>query len=193
MHQVSHNMFLIPMMFGVLLVAVALAGESPNPAPSTKPTPMIGEVNMQTVAAKSYFFRSKQTTFADLGKTIAELMPAMMTTVKEKNVQVDGPVIFVYHGVDQDMSKPFTLDVGIAVTESTQAAGDFKVRKLDAFHCATVLYTGPIDSLKTAFEKLYPAIFQNQQTPTGEFREYYLYWESPESANNVVQVLVGVK
>jgi len=171
----------------------ALAADGLNPAPATQPAPMVGEVNIQTMAAKTYFFRSKQTTFAELGKAIEELIPALMTTLKQNAVPVDGPVIMVYRGVAEDNSLPFTLDVGIVVTDAAQPVGDFQVRKLEAFHCATVLYTGPVSSMKKAFDKAMPVVFQNQQTPTGELREYYLYWEGPESANNVVQAMVGVK
>ena len=71
--------------------------------------------------------------------------------------------------------------------------GDFKVRELPKFKCATILYTGPGPRIGEAWVKLYKAIGDKGLTPTDEERELYLYWEGVDSPNNIVQVMVGVK
>jgi hypothetical protein len=38
-----------------------------------------------------------------------------------------------------------------------------------------------------------PAIAAAGLKPSGDMREMYLYWEGPESANNVIQVQMEVK
>jgi hypothetical protein len=43
-----------------------------------------------------------------------------------------------------------------------------------------------------AYEKLGPSVTAAGHTPTGETRELYLYWEKPESPNNVIQLQMGI-
>ena len=135
----------------------------------------------------------QQTTFDKLKDTIAELMPKLMATMKDKHIPATGAVVFIYHGLGPDQTQPFTLDMGQFVAAETAAAGDCQAAELEAFHCATMLCTGPVQAIGMTFEKLMPAIFDKHLTPTDEAREYYLYREGPDSANNVVQVQVGLK
>ena len=94
-------------------------------------------------------------------------------------------------GATQDPNKKFKLQVSFAVLEGTEAQGDFKVRRLEPFKCATVLYGGPISSIPRAYEKVFGGL--GGATPTGETREYYFHFEGVESPNNVQLVAVGLK
>ena len=79
----------------------------------------------------------------------------------------------------------------LSVLDGTEAQGDFKVRRLEPFKCATVLYGGPISSIPKAYEKVFGGL--GGATPTGETREYYFHFEGVESPNNVQLVAVGLK
>jgi effector-binding domain-containing protein len=92
-----------------------------------------------------------------------------------------------------DMTKPFTLDIGIETVDDAKPTDDLKVRKLSRFKCATMLYTGSLQNLSKVYEKLVPAALAAGHKLTGESREFYLYWEGPDSKNNVVQVQVGIE
>jgi hypothetical protein len=111
--------------------------------------------------------------------------------VKAKKVVYAGSTIFVYQGATQDPTRKFKLQVSFAVLEGTQPQGQFKVRRLEPFKCATVLYGGPISSIAQAYEKVFGGLGGN--TPTGETREYYLHFEGVESPNNVQIIAVGIK
>jgi effector-binding domain-containing protein len=112
---------------------------------------------------------------------------------KQGKVHYTGAALFVYHGVTQDFAKPFTLDIGYLAADDAKAAGEFKVRKLDEFRCATVLYTGPVTSIHAAYGKLMPALGKAGHKPTTENREYYMYYETPDSPNDVTMVAVGIE
>ena len=79
------------------------------------------------------------------------------------------------------------------VEENSKGGGDVKVRKTEPFKAATVLYTGSVFEVGQCYQKLFPAIKQMGLEPSGEEREFTLYFEELESPNNVVLVQVGVK
>jgi effector-binding domain-containing protein len=58
---------------------------------------------------------------------------------------------------------------------------------------ATMLYTGSTANIAKVYEKLMPAVAKAGLTPAGDFREMYIYWERPDSLNNVIQVQVELK
>jgi effector-binding domain-containing protein len=162
--------------------------------PATQPAEcLVGEMHIQRIPAINYFYGSAETTFAQLPETTGRIMPDIIKSQEEGKVRSVGPDLFVYRGLTGDMGKPFTLEMGFPVAEDAKAFGNFRIRKLDPVRCATILYTGPTARISKAYEKLMPAIFAAGLKPTGESREFYLYWENPDSLNNVVQIQVGIE
>jgi effector-binding domain-containing protein len=92
-----------------------------------------------------------------------------------------------------DRSQPFTLDIGFIVSRETVGFEQFKVRQENTFRCATVLFSGPISSIPQAYDKLMSAVSAAELKPTMTFREINLFWEGPESPNNVIQIQAGIQ
>lgn len=102
-------------------------------------------------------------------------------------------MLFVYHDPSENPAKPFDLEIGVPVRDAAGLPSEFQVRNLPAFHCATLLYRGPLRLLNKAYEKLIPEMIKAGLVPSDETRESYIAWESPESKNNVVQIQVGIR
>src|SRR5687768_2242458 len=151
----------------------------------------LSEVAIRTLAPKTIIYQEVETSLAEMGAAVGPILEQLTALVKEKKVVFDGAAIFIYQGASPDPTKKFKLQVSFAVAEDTKPQGEFKVRKLEPFKCATVLFGGPVASVAKAYEKLYGGL--GNKTPTGESREYYLNWEGVESANNVELIAVGVK
>jgi effector-binding domain-containing protein len=185
--------FILLMTAAVLWADDKPAAKADAPPAGDKGAAMIGEPREQTLASRTILFASRETTFDKLLDTINDILPKLMAAVRENKTPVAGSVIFIYHGVNPTDNKPFTLDIGIVVEADAKAAGDFKVKKLEPFRCDTILLSGPVSAIGQAYEKLMPAVMAKKHEPIGEVREAYLYWEGPESANNVVQIQMGIK
>jgi effector-binding domain-containing protein len=164
-----------------------------QPAQQQDQEPVITKMRIQDFPAVHYFYASTETNLTQISATVQETMPKVLTALKENSVAPVGPSIFVYHGVTQDPNKPFTLEIGFPVADTAKDAGDMKVRQLEAFHCASVIYSGPISQVTQAYQQVFTEIFAAGLQPTGETREMYLYWDGPESPNNVELILVGVQ
>jgi len=155
----------------------------------------IGDMRVRTMGAVTYAYVEADTTFDKLGEAIGQAMPKIQKAVDAKKVTVAGPFVLVYpkgaHG--REPGKPFAVHIGAVVADGATGDGDVKVRKTEPFKCAAVVYNGPTTEQGRSWQKLLPAATAAGLTPTGEEREYTLYWEGLESPNNVVYVLAGVK
>ena len=133
---------------------------------------------VQTTPAVHYLYANSETTFEKMAEFIKQTLATTEKASKEGKVRVAGPPMFVYKGATEDMSKPFSLDVGMVVGEEAKPVGQLKVRKTDEFKCATILFTGPVQHISKAYEKLMPAVTQAGYKPTGQSRELYLWWRT---------------
>jgi effector-binding domain-containing protein len=187
----------------LLMSGVAVAGPTTKPAGDTKPAagkePAAGEdfivskMRVQEFKPLTFFYAETQTTISQIGPVVTDLIDKLKNTVKEGHVEIKGPLIFVYQGASQDPNKQFTLQVGFSVAPETKELGEFKVRQLDKFRAATVIFSGPVMQVGGAYQQLFTDLFAAGLQPTEETREYYLYWEAPDSPNNVELLQAGVK
>jgi effector-binding domain-containing protein len=157
--------------------------------------PAVGEVRIRTLAPRTYAYVATETTFAELGNAIGDAMAKIQKAVEDGAVKVDGPFVLVYPkgSAHATPDKPFQLHIGLMAKDDSKGGGDVKVRKTEPFKAATILYTGSVMEIGQCYEKLFPAIEKMGLTPSGEEREFTLYFEDLESPNNVVMVQVGVK
>jgi effector-binding domain-containing protein len=154
--------------------------------------PLISRMRVQDYPAKHFAYMSTETTLTQISETVQDLMPKLQQAMKDAGAAPTGPGTFVYQGITQDPNKPFTLEIGFPVAEGTKEAGDMKVRTLEAFHCASVIYSGPISQVTQAYQQAFTDLFTAGLQPTGETREMYLYWEAIDSPNNIELIMVGV-
>jgi hypothetical protein len=89
--------------------------------------------------------------------------------------------------------KAFKLQIGFPVKPGAAAPAGAKVRKLDSIRAATVVYTGSLQNIGQAVTQFYSDVAAAGLKPTGEYRESYVYWEGPESTNNVIIIQAAVK
>ncbi len=175
-----------------LLAALAFLADAAPAQEKNEPT--IGTMMVQTIPARHYFYGSIETDFKSMGKPISATLGSMIKGASENKQPLLGPVMHYYYGAPHTApDKEFKMETGFFVTEGTKPPGDFKVRELPKFKCATILYIGPATRIGDAWQKIYRSISDKGLTPTNEEREAYLYWEGVDSPNNIVQVMVGVK
>jgi effector-binding domain-containing protein len=157
--------------------------------------PEIGQVRIRTMQAISYAYVADNTTFDKLGQAIGGAMPQIQRAAEEKKIQQPTQFVLVYPkgSAHRTPDQPFDVHIGTMVAEGSTGGDDVKVRKCEPFKAATVLYMGPVAEIGQCYQKLFPAIERMNLEPTGEEREFTLYFESIESPNNVVLVQVGVK
>jgi effector-binding domain-containing protein len=178
-----------------LAIALALAAvPSPASAQGKDGEPVIGELIVQTIPAKQYIHAGFETDFKSMVPPIRKALTEMIKAANENKEGLHGPLMHFYYGAPHTSpAKTFKMETGFFVPDGAKGVGDFKVRELPAYKCATMLYTGPGLRIGEAWQKIYRTLGDKGLTPTGEERELYLYWEGPDSPNNIVQVQIGVR
>ncbi|HEY2585981.1 MAG TPA: GyrI-like domain-containing protein [Tepidisphaeraceae bacterium] len=188
----------MPLLTACLLAPMlALSGIAHAAGPATQPvatTPdyVISDVRVQTIAGFTFLYDSTRTSFQAMSEPVERTIAAMEKAITEGKIHPSGPLVFVYRDL-KDPNQPFTLDVGFGVPDDTAAFGNYQVRKVEPFKCATVLFSGPLAKVPEAYNKLMGALPALNLKPTTTVREFYLYWETPDSQNNIVQIQVGVQ
>jgi effector-binding domain-containing protein len=167
------------------------AGPATQPAVTT-PDFVVSDVRVQTIAGFTFLYDSSRTSFQAMSQPVERTIADMEKAITEGKLHPSGPLVFVYHDL-KDPGQPFTLDVGFGVPDDTAAFGKYQVRKVEPFKCATVLFCGPLSKVPEAYNKLVGALPALNLKATTTTREFYLYWETPDSSNNIVQIQVGIE
>ncbi|MGH7178062.1 MAG: effector binding domain-containing protein [Tepidisphaeraceae bacterium] len=154
---------------------------------------VISAMRVQEMKGITFLYVSAETNYGAMHQTVTDAMSGFEEAIKAGKFSPDGATLFIYHGASQDPNKNFTLEMGFPVAEDTKPFGDYKVKKLDAFKCATVLYSGAVANIGQAYQQVFSELFQQGLKPTGETREFHFMWEGPESPNNVSLIQVGVE
>lgn len=177
------------LLLGFLLAGTAfgLAVRADAQATTQPVLPSVADVQIESLRPYRYAFVSKQTMLAKLQDAIAVLMPRIDAAIGA-GLHPTGPVVFTYHGATADQNLPFILDIGVTVRADAPAPAGVTLKTVRSTRCATLLYMGPTSGLPQADGKLYGEIGRRGLQPTDVSREMYLYWEGPDSPNNLIQI-----
>jgi effector-binding domain-containing protein len=185
-------------LFAVATAAsIALAGEKPKGAAKVPDPPfIISQVRIQDSKSFDYFYVSGSAKMEQMPIVMGKLMGKLEAAIKEaarkegKVVDIGGPVA-IYTMTKPDA--PISIQVGSPTEGEAKPIGDAKVRKVEGKRTASLIYVGPLTSIAKAYQALEKAIKDKGLTAGGERREFYLYWEGQDSANNVYMLQATVK
>jgi effector-binding domain-containing protein len=153
----------------------------------------VSNMRIQTEPAIAFLHSSMLTNFEDIEDPTLRTIASLRQLIASSGLRPSGPILFVYHDPTEDPGAVFELEIGIPVSGSTAATGDFTVRTLPSFRCATMVYRGPLNLLALAHDKLIREMIAAGFIPSDQTRESYLVWEGADSSKNVVQVEVGIQ
>jgi effector-binding domain-containing protein len=178
----------IPLSLLALALTLTLNPPAHADAPAAPAENDVADVRVQSLNGYNYAYVSTQSTINKVPDAVAQLLPKLDAAIDSGALHAKGPVVFTYHGATMDPNKPFILDIGIIVSDKDTAPAGIQMVKVPPLHCGTVIFTGAISKIGEAYGKLYGEIAKRGLQPTDICREVYLYWEGPDSVNNVVQV-----
>lgn len=174
-------------LFALAFLAIICQSKTHADAPAPA-SPTVSDLRMQNLKGYTYAFVSGQTSLAKIQDAIALLMPKVDAAVDSGALRPVGPYVFTYHGASADPNKQFTLDIGVIVKDPAAKPAGIQIAKIAPLYCASVIFTGPPTQLGQAYGKLYGELARRGLQPTDISREFYLYWEGPDSMNNIIQV-----
>jgi effector-binding domain-containing protein len=90
------------------------------------------------------------------------------------------------------MDTKFTLEIAMVVDQEKPYDGKYKFRDLEGFTCVSTIHNGDINRIGATYEQFMPQIFKSGNQVTDQSREVYHKWLSPESAENITEIQVGI-
>jgi predicted transcriptional regulator YdeE len=199
MNSFTAKRFVLTLLASMCLALPARA-DGPATQPVAKPDApaddqdfVISGMRVQELKGITYLFVASQSTLGQIGDNIGQSMGKIEPLIKSGQFKPIGPALIIFHGVNGDPNNQFPLEVGFPVAPDTAAPDGLAVEKLDTFRCATVLFSGSSQDIKHAYEAVYNDLTNAGLEPTDEGRQAVLYFEGPDSVNNVAMIQVGVK
>jgi len=177
----------------VLFMACTMArADSPTTAPSDQgfslTSPRVGQL-----AACTYLYTTLQTTYAQMNTVATPTVHDVETAMRNGGIAAMGAPIFIYKNAGADPNAPFTLEIGFPVAGGTEAVGNLQVANLDATRSALAVYFGPLSNIGKAYEQLFGDVVALGEMPASERRERYVYWEGPDSPNNIILIEIALR
>ena len=183
----------------LVLIGVGLLSPrwvSAQPAEADQPKPVewhLSEPIVKDVAEVPAFLSgSTRTTLNEIKPAVEELMGPLIEAVQNGDATFMGAPIFIYQGATGQPDVPFDMTIGFPATDADVAVPGYANKPLAPFRCVSFYYTGPMEGLPAAYGKLMPQVFQAGHMPSGVSRELYLFWETEDSPNNIVEIQIGI-
>ncbi|HWB53544.1 MAG TPA: GyrI-like domain-containing protein [Tepidisphaeraceae bacterium] len=182
------------------LFSIAVCGLCMMLSGQTRPTTQPGgfsdtavtEARIQDLRGMNYLHATQRTTIRQMNQTLGVDIEKMLAAMRANSISPAGPMMLIMKGMTQNPEQPFSLDFGFDVARGSTAPAGYQITELPAYHCASVIFSGPMTNIGMAYHQIYSSIFGAGIMPTPESREYVLYWEAPDSANNVFMIAVGI-
>ena len=138
------------------------------------------------------FFRTK-TRLSELGRYIGIVARELYRDATLNDLEISGPVYWNYIGFTGDVSKEFTLEIGLPIAEiPSQYEGKFRVKREDTFYCVSLFHEGSWFDLPASYENLMNFIEDRQLKSIGLNREIYINMDFNNPSANITEVQIGI-
>jgi len=135
------------------------------------------EVKEKELATQTVASIRATTTFAEIGKTLGEILPVLWQTLQTAGVSPLGPPFTLYDPMppDMDMETPFGLEGAFLVPEGTMLSDErVKISILPAGHVLEATHIGHYDELHKTYSELDQYLKAKNLILRDRIRETYL-------------------
>ncbi|MGV3603865.1 MAG: GyrI-like domain-containing protein [Dyadobacter fermentans] len=109
------------------------------------------------------------------------------------DLEITGPVYWVYQGADGQADTVFTLTIALPVTPPTHTINSpYQLKQLEAFECVSEDLYGNWDGLVNTYGSLFGEIMSRKLVPSGQNREIYLNMDFENPERNITEVQIGI-
>lgn len=136
------------------------------------------------------FYRTVQTTLSEMARYVVTTPMEMYQEAMQEGIEIIGPQVWIYQGMDGNPNTSFTLEITIPVIKPLKSNLQFK--ELPAFKCASLIHKGDWGKLKDSYEKLIGEVIESGKTMNMCCREVYAVVEAPGSENNITEIQMGI-
>lgn len=136
---------------------------------------------------------STRTTLPELNPFVRTVARQLYREAARLDLEVTGPIIWQYDGVDGKPETVFQLDILLPVQSAQGQPGNNLVfKQVAAFSCASVEHTGSWNELAIVYPALRSQLMQEGYHQGALSREVYTNVDFDNPANNVTEIQVQI-
>ena len=150
------------------------------------------EVKVGRREATTVMSRRLQVTLPTIGGVLQAAFGVVYEHIGAHAVEPNGPPFVIYHGSPHG-DDPFDVEICAPVAHAPSAPAGWRIQELPAGTFATLLHTGPYDTLGAAYETLTTWLGEHDVTIVGPPREVYLSEGDtpPEDVRTIIELPVA--
>jgi hypothetical protein len=156
-----------------------------------EPGIMIGQPRVQKVQSFTYLYAEQQLVFeTEVGNFVPGLYKKVQAAYEQLHGDAEKPPMLLMCINVPEQDRMYHLHAGYMVAPGTPATGEVQVRDVPPALVASIVTCCDIHSIWKCYSPLMDFMNQNGLQPLEEgWREYTLYFEGPDSMNNITWVM----
>lgn len=139
------------------------------------------------------FCFSTEATLMELGKYVRVKAHETYIEAIKNNLEITGPIYWIYYGMDGDPNTKFKLDIGVPVQLPKPTSGGFSCKTIEKMELATCIHEGSWNNLPKSYSLLISEIMESGRILSGIAREVYINIDFENPENNITEIQLGFK
>jgi len=149
-------------------------------------------MELKKIAKIPFYCFSTETTLTEIGKYVRTKAHELYQGAVNSNLEITGPVYWVYSGMDGNPTSSFKLEIGIPIhTAKSTTNTDFSCKELPASSVLSHTHYGNWNKLADTYTMLFTELSKLGLTHNGICREIYTYIDFNNPENNCTEVQIG--
>jgi effector-binding domain-containing protein len=137
-------------------------------------------------------YYSEVTNLEGLAKLVRVKANELHKEAIKNKMDITGPVYWIYYGMDGNPQTNFTLEIAVPVLCQTQYEGNFLLKQLPEFKCASMIHYGSWYKMPGSYSYLISEVYKNNLALSGVSREVYLNIDFLDLEKNITEIQVGI-
>lgn len=134
-----------------------------------------------------------RTSFQEILKYVRVEARKLYQDAIRNDLEITGPVYWVYDGADGRPDTVFTLTIALPVTPPSHTIDSpYQLKQLETFECISETLNGNWDGLINTYGSLFGEIMSQKLAVSGQNREIYLNMDFENPGLNITEVQVGI-
>ncbi len=131
-------------------------------------------------------------TLLTLSQHIAGVAEDLHREAAQLNLEITGPIQWIYTGVNSDETNEFQLEIVLPVSQPRTESSKFSYKVFPAFRCLSYTYTGSWSDLGDLYGLLFPQLYRDGYQGDGYVREIYAVIDFQNPALCVTEIQIGL-
>jgi effector-binding domain-containing protein len=144
----------------------------------------------KTIEKQTVLMYTMTSTLATLMTDPGNVPMEIMEKASELGLEVLGPQLWQYTGVDGKPDTEFKLEICLPVKEAKGDAGEFKFETLPAITCISETHKGSYSTLKNTYDRMFGEMTRKGIMSSMLGREVYHVYDPENEENNVTEIQI---